>query len=224
MSDYQRKKPMKYFAIHLLAMRNKKGWDQEITAHMSGLSTRTIQRIEAGNSCSLDTLKSLAAALDLTHFSSLLPEPKDNRYIPKWSDFWSAAFYKLVVLNTLYSVIFWLMLLGIGMYIQISESALPIEELSIKEQITKLHDFHKTAGMPTLTDEQALAHIEKRNKPLTADNWKEYESFMFFLFYLVLVGMFVFRLAWFTRTYEFYYLIGKPAKEYVITIFNLKMA
>jgi len=44
-------------------------------------------------------------------------------------------------------------------------------------QVVKLHDFHKTAGMPILSDEQALAHIQKRNKPL------EYESFTFFIWY-----------------------------------------
>lgn len=40
-------------------------WTQEDFAAASGLSTRTIQRIEARGRCSKDSLKALAAALDI---------------------------------------------------------------------------------------------------------------------------------------------------------------
>ena len=45
--------------------REHKGWTQEHLARASGLSLRTIQRIEAGDSASKDTILSLAAALDV---------------------------------------------------------------------------------------------------------------------------------------------------------------
>ena len=46
-------------------LRDKKGWSQEQLAEFSGLSLRTIQRVEAGNRASLETLKSLAATLEV---------------------------------------------------------------------------------------------------------------------------------------------------------------
>lgn len=46
-------------------LRLNKGWPQEQLAELSGLSVRTIQRIERGQKPSLETLKSLAAVFDL---------------------------------------------------------------------------------------------------------------------------------------------------------------
>lgn len=46
-------------------LRLKKGWTQEQLALVSGLSVRTIQRIEKGEAASVDSLKALAAAFDI---------------------------------------------------------------------------------------------------------------------------------------------------------------
>ncbi len=46
-------------------LRLERGWSQEQLAELSGLSVRTIQRIERGQKPSLETLKSLAAVFDL---------------------------------------------------------------------------------------------------------------------------------------------------------------
>jgi transcriptional regulator with XRE-family HTH domain len=50
-------------------MRLKRGWSQEQLADISGLSVRTIQRLERGQPGSLETLNALAAVLevDLDH-------------------------------------------------------------------------------------------------------------------------------------------------------------
>jgi transcriptional regulator with XRE-family HTH domain len=45
-------------------MRLAKGWSQEELAAISGVSTRTVQRIEKGHPPGLETLKSLAAAFE----------------------------------------------------------------------------------------------------------------------------------------------------------------
>lgn len=55
-------------------LRLKRGWSQQQLADVSGLSARTIQRLEAGHPASTETLKSLAAVFDVD-FSSLQPEP-----------------------------------------------------------------------------------------------------------------------------------------------------
>ena len=54
-------------------LRIEKGLSQEQLAHMAGISTRTLQRIERGANASPETLKCIASALD-TDFSDLRKE------------------------------------------------------------------------------------------------------------------------------------------------------
>ena len=51
-------------------LRLQRGWSQEQLAGLSGLSTRTIQRIERGQGASVDSLKALGAAFGVD-FSEL---------------------------------------------------------------------------------------------------------------------------------------------------------
>ncbi len=51
-------------------LRLENGWSQQQLAEMSGLSTRTIQRIENGKTPSVETVKSLAAVFEVD-FSTL---------------------------------------------------------------------------------------------------------------------------------------------------------
>jgi transcriptional regulator with XRE-family HTH domain len=51
-------------------LRLQKGWSQEQLAALSGLSVRTIQRIENGQSASVESLKALGAVFD-TDFANL---------------------------------------------------------------------------------------------------------------------------------------------------------
>ncbi|HCM1502762.1 TPA: 2TM domain-containing protein [Vibrio parahaemolyticus] len=55
-------------------LRLQRGWSQEHLAELSGLSIRTIQRIERGQKPGLESLKSLAAVFD-TSVSKLEQEP-----------------------------------------------------------------------------------------------------------------------------------------------------
>lgn len=55
--------------------RLERGWSQEQLAQISGLSVRTIQRIEQGQKAGLESLKCLAAAFD-TKISELINEEK----------------------------------------------------------------------------------------------------------------------------------------------------
>ncbi|MGG9998949.1 2TM domain-containing protein [Pseudovibrio ascidiaceicola] len=54
-------------------LRIEKGLSQEQLAHMAGISTRTLQRIERGANASPETLKCIASALD-TDFGDLRKE------------------------------------------------------------------------------------------------------------------------------------------------------
>jgi len=46
-------------------LRAKKQWSQEHLALLSGLSVRTIQRVESGKSASVETLKALASVFEV---------------------------------------------------------------------------------------------------------------------------------------------------------------
>lgn len=48
-------------------LRVKRGWSQEQLAEFSGLSTRTVQRLEAGNKASVETLKAIAAVFEINY-------------------------------------------------------------------------------------------------------------------------------------------------------------
>lgn len=55
-------------------LRLQRGWSQQQLAELSGLSVRTIQRIESGQAASAETLKSLASVFEID-FSQLNTEP-----------------------------------------------------------------------------------------------------------------------------------------------------
>lgn len=55
-------------------LRLRRGWSQQQLADASGLSVRTVQRIEAGHPASTESLKALAAVFEVD-FSTLSPEP-----------------------------------------------------------------------------------------------------------------------------------------------------
>ena len=59
--------------MNIKQRRLEKGWSQEELARHSGLSTRTIQRIENGQTASIESLKCLAAVFE-TSVDSLVPE------------------------------------------------------------------------------------------------------------------------------------------------------
>ena len=55
-------------------LRQDKGWSQEQLAEVTGLSTRTIQRIENGEPASNETMRALAAVFDIP-LSEMRPLP-----------------------------------------------------------------------------------------------------------------------------------------------------
>ncbi|WP_371379382.1 helix-turn-helix domain-containing protein [Thalassotalea aquiviva] len=65
-------------------LRAEKNWSQEQVARFSGLSIRTIQRVESGQSASLETLKSLASVFEV-EISTLTEE---INVIDKKSEHW----------------------------------------------------------------------------------------------------------------------------------------
>lgn len=66
-------------------LRLQHGWSQQQLAELSGLSTRTIQRIENGQAASTETLKALAAVFEVD-FSQLGPESAMNPSAPPHPD------------------------------------------------------------------------------------------------------------------------------------------
>ena len=58
-------------------LRLQRGWSQEQLADLSGLSARTIQRLERGQTASVESLKALASAFEID-FSSLKEPTMDQ--------------------------------------------------------------------------------------------------------------------------------------------------
>lgn len=54
-----------YHALMIKKLRLSHGWSQEQLAQLSGLSTRTIQRIERGHNGGLESMKCIAATLNV---------------------------------------------------------------------------------------------------------------------------------------------------------------
>ena len=52
--------------MNLKNLRVEKGWSQEQLAEISGVSARTIQRLEKGESPGMETLKALAAGFEMS--------------------------------------------------------------------------------------------------------------------------------------------------------------
>jgi transcriptional regulator with XRE-family HTH domain len=59
-------------------LRLQRGWSQQQLAEASGLSARTIQRIEAGQPASTETLKSLAAVFEIDFATLNAEKPTMN--------------------------------------------------------------------------------------------------------------------------------------------------
>lgn len=62
-------------------LRLQRGWSQEQLAEVSGLSVRTIQRLERGQPGSLESLKALAAVFEID-LDRLQEPPMDTAYPP----------------------------------------------------------------------------------------------------------------------------------------------
>ncbi len=69
----------------LRKLRLQHGWSQEQLAELTGLSTRTIQRIERGGQASLESAKALAAVfeVDLSTFLTQTGDQHMNESTPK---------------------------------------------------------------------------------------------------------------------------------------------
>ncbi len=71
-------------------LRKKRSWSQEQLATLCGVSLRTIQRVEAGNKASLETLKALASVFEvdiskLTDKITVIDKESDEwKSEPKW--------------------------------------------------------------------------------------------------------------------------------------------
>lgn len=74
----------------LKKLRKKHNWSQEQLATLCGLSLRTIQRVEAGNPASLETLKSLASVFEIEtsklteEITVIDKETEEWKQVPIW--------------------------------------------------------------------------------------------------------------------------------------------
>jgi len=98
-------------------MRLERGWSQQQLADIAGINVRTVQRIESGQSVSLDSLKALGAAFDVdfarlqeTTMRQTAPTPAETELALALSQvrqirrFWHSALAYLVIMSFLVAV------------------------------------------------------------------------------------------------------------------------
>jgi len=83
----------------IIKLRKEKGWSQHHLSVVSGVSLRTIQRVENEGNTSVETLKSLASAFE-TNFNNLICKP------PLPNKVWKKATVPLALLFSLVMSIF----------------------------------------------------------------------------------------------------------------------
>jgi transcriptional regulator with XRE-family HTH domain len=109
----------------LKKMRLERHWSQDQLAEMSGLSIRTIQRIENGENAGLESLKSLAAVFEINIADSDKKEEieqirKEEEYVQNLKGFYKLLAMALLSLlvpfilavndSSLWSVFLWILL------------------------------------------------------------------------------------------------------------------
>jgi transcriptional regulator with XRE-family HTH domain len=86
-------------------LRLQRHWSQEQLAEMSGLSTRTIQRIESGQNADFETLKSLASVFEINLSSLNKKEEEEQLRIEEKRNEDIKGLYKFIAL-AIFSLIF----------------------------------------------------------------------------------------------------------------------
>jgi transcriptional regulator with XRE-family HTH domain len=86
-------------------LRLERHWSQEQLAEMSGLSTRTIQRIESGQNADFETLKSLASVFEINLSSLNKKEEEEQLRIEEKRNEDIKGLYKFIAL-AIFSLIF----------------------------------------------------------------------------------------------------------------------
>jgi transcriptional regulator with XRE-family HTH domain len=86
-------------------LRLERHWSQEQLAEMSGLSTRTIQRIESGQNADFETLKSLASVFEINLSSLNKKEEEEQLRVEEKRNEDIKGLYKFIAL-AIFSLIF----------------------------------------------------------------------------------------------------------------------
>tara|TARA_R110002073_G_scaffold37621_6_gene108390 strand:+ start:3860 stop:4276 length:417 start_codon:yes stop_codon:yes gene_type:complete len=130
-------------------LREKNSWSQEQLAQLTGVSLRTIQRVEAGNKASLETLKSLASVFEV-ELSKLTEEIiVIDKETNEWkSEPWFIKFFTLGINKRSYMLNLEYLMLALGVV-----SWLTSEELEISTPLAFFFAY---------TNAKLLAYLDKK--------------------------------------------------------------
>ena len=117
-------------AQRLRFLREQRGWSQEQLADVSGLSARTIQRVEASGAASLETRMALAAALALAPADLLADQASPANLLPAtharpWGRERTLLTAILLIVSLVFAQIFFGYILGRDMAIRDNARAQP---------------------------------------------------------------------------------------------------
>jgi transcriptional regulator with XRE-family HTH domain len=98
MTYYNLENKMIVSATKIVSLRKDRGWSQEKLATMSGVSQRTIQRVEKDENCSLETKLALSSVFEISpiELSNHEQNEETNKIITYKTD-WGGAFGLLIL-------------------------------------------------------------------------------------------------------------------------------
>jgi transcriptional regulator with XRE-family HTH domain len=114
--------------------RLDRDWIQEWVADAAGISARTLQRIEKGEGCTLETLKAISSVYEINFKDFLLPLPQSNQapvtqqntasgftqsyvfdfFVASWSRLTRTVISSMIITPLLYAFLFSTSAVGIG--------------------------------------------------------------------------------------------------------------
>jgi len=97
-ASYNLENKMIVSATKIVSLRKDRGWSQEKLATMSGVSQRTIQRVEKDGNCSLETKLALSSVFEISpvKLSNAEQNEEANKIITYKTD-WGGAFGLLIL-------------------------------------------------------------------------------------------------------------------------------
>ncbi len=132
--------------------RESLNFTQELMADYSGVSVRTIQNIEGGRGCKIDTLKDLSSVLEVP-FSDFLPSLSTEKFKGSWNNL-VLGFFKINFIKApLYSLITILAFVGFITIYEQAEKIGIIERPSTQELLVFEQEM-KTLGVEKVTPNQ----------------------------------------------------------------------
>jgi DNA-binding XRE family transcriptional regulator len=184
-------------------LRDAEGWGQDWVAQAADISKRTYQRIEAGEGCSIETLKSIASVFDV-NFKALLPPPAPvaddqvDSFKPSWLRLSLASIQLLIIKPVWISVVVISVIAGgLGLSYAVHKSELAyvgMWEPPTAEEIAESKALMEKLNRDRVSDSKPILFQDPDREPPTEA--EQYRSVLDFVFVIAALAW-LFSFTWY---------------------------